>query len=216
MTIASYSDLQTAIANYAHRTGDTTFTTNVPDFITQAESRMERDQLLRQMETEDALSTTQGNNYVALPSGFISPIAAWILLSTVRYPIELRLPEQLPYYAAQAYPRLCAVDNTNLRFERPADQVYTVYLRYFKSFNLSNSVTTNALLTSDPDIYVAACMCEAALWTQDQNALQVWEQKYAQRAAEVKNREARSRRVPLVTEIGVNVMRPSFNINTGL
>ena len=40
MAIATYTDLQTAIANYLARPGDTLVSTPAPDFVTLAESRI--------------------------------------------------------------------------------------------------------------------------------------------------------------------------------
>jgi hypothetical protein len=40
MALATYADLQNAIANYLARPGDTLVSTPAPDFITLAESRI--------------------------------------------------------------------------------------------------------------------------------------------------------------------------------
>ena len=70
MAISTYSELQEAVASWLNRSD---LTTTIPDFITLAESRLNRTLRLRVMETTTTLSLTASSRTVALPSAFIEP-----------------------------------------------------------------------------------------------------------------------------------------------
>jgi hypothetical protein len=58
------------------RSGDTQISGNAADFVTLAESRLNRDLPLRVMQTTTTLTATAGSRSVALPSDFIEPYTA--------------------------------------------------------------------------------------------------------------------------------------------
>ena len=60
MAIATYSDLQTAIANFLARTD---LTSQIPDFIKLAESRMSRELETRSQEKRVQATLTSGDEY---------------------------------------------------------------------------------------------------------------------------------------------------------
>src|SRR5690349_7592870 len=95
MALATYADLKTEIATWANRSD---LTAELDNFILLAESRMYDELILKDMESEEALTLTTSQNYVALPTGYISPIAFWLIVDTQRVPLGHVLPEQLPYY----------------------------------------------------------------------------------------------------------------------
>lgn len=211
MAITTYSELLTALENWTHR-DDTDFTDRRDEFLAMAEARMYDDLILKNMEAEETLTLTADRNYVAIPSGYVSPIALWLLVDTVRVPLDMVLPQQLPYYPDSTQPTKYAIDGDNIRFDVPADQAYTAYFRMVKKSNLSSTNTTNYLLTRRPDIYLAACMVEYARWAQDPEVFNAWEPKYLTAKASLKAAESRSRDVGLRTEIGA---RGRSNIITG-
>lgn len=200
MAISTFSELKTALENYAHR-DDTAFTAREEEFIAMAEARMYDEFLLRDMESDETVTLTQSQNYVAIPSGFISPIAFWLIVDSERVELERVLPHQLPYYTDSSQPQFYAIDGSNIRFDCPASEAYSARFRMLKKSNLSESNTTNALLTKRPDVYLAACLSEYARWAQDREVFDAWESKYVKGAASLKNAEARSKQVTLRTEI---------------
>jgi hypothetical protein len=190
MSIASYSDLQAAITEWANRSD---LSSKAADFITLAEARLNDMLLLRDMETEATLSTSIGSNFILLPTDYVSPIACWIVINTYRQILEPAEPEELPYLPTNVRPQYWAIDADSIRFDVQADQVYTVYFRYFAKQNLSNSTTTNQLLKKRPDLYLAAGIVELARYTRDVELFNEWEGKFTKAAAEVKAAESRNR-----------------------
>lgn len=211
MAITTYSELQTAIANWVHRSN---LTSRIPEFIALAEARLNRDLRLRTMESNESISTSIGSRTVALPTGFLEPLALFIERSTGRDALTFR-PSRMETTAASGEPEFWTVDGTNIAFERPANAVYSLTFKMLKAFALSDSVTTNWLLTNYPDLYLAATLVEAFGYGQDDEALK-WLARYGQTLAEVNTKEARSRSMAkLQTEPGALLNLPVWNINTG-
>jgi hypothetical protein len=199
-TPTTFATLKTALDEWTHR-DDTAYTAMREAFIAFAEARMYDDLILREMESDETMTLTQGQNYVAIPAGFISPITFWLIVDSERVELERVLPEQLPYYTDATQPEFYAIDGANIRFDCPAGSAYSARFRMVKKSNLSDSNTTNALLTKRPDVYVAACMSEYARWAQDSEVFNAWEPKYIKGRDALKAAEARSRQVTLRTDI---------------
>jgi hypothetical protein len=198
MAINTYATLKSAIADWGNRTD---LTTQIVDFVTLTEARLNDMLLLKDMESEESLTLTTGNNYVALPTGFVSPIALWLIVDTERVLLQHVLPEQLPYYTDSTQPRFWAIDGVNIRFDCPASENYSAKFRMVKASNLSDSVTTNYLLLKRPDVYLAGGLVELARFTNDLELFNRWEPKFLKATAELKAAENRSREVTLRTEI---------------
>jgi hypothetical protein len=198
MAITTYAQLKTAIADWSNRSDLTSY---LGDFITLAENRMFDDLLLKNFESEESLTLTQDQNYVALPSGYVSPIAFWLIVDGERVALEMVLPEQLPYYTDSTQPEFWAIDGANIRFDCPASENYSAKFRMYKTSALSDSNTSNYLLTRRPDVYLAACMVECSRFIRDTELFNIWEPRYLTGRASLMASENRSREVPLRTDI---------------
>lgn len=199
MAIGTYAQLQAAAIAWTHRSD---LATQMPDFIKLCEDRLNDLLLLRSMETEDQLTATLNSSIIPLPSGYVSPIALWILLDTERRQLNPALPIELQFSPSSGYPKYWAIDNTNIRFDCPCQQAFVVPFRYVKRQNLSDANPTNALLTERSDIYLAGTIVEAARWMQSDRLMALWEPKFLASVAAKKAADARSRSiVPLRTDI---------------
>lgn len=202
--ITTYATLQSAVAGMLHRASDTAITDNVPLFIQLCEAELNDEMLLKDMESEESLSMTVGQNYVALPTGFVSPIAMWLVIDDVRTKLDQALPQELPYINTNGQPEYWAVDAANVRFDRPADQAYDLKFRIIKKSNLSGSVTSNALLLHRPDVYLYGTLRQAAIFADDDRNLQKWTRMYEIGKRALAHADSKSRSgVPLRTDIGI-------------
>ena len=190
MSITTYATLKTAAASWAHRTDVDSVIT---DCVSLVEARLYDLLLLKDSESEESLTLVSGNNYVALPSGYILPVALWVIQDSERTKLQPATPEELPYYSGSGTPSFWAVDATNLRFDRPADQNYSLRLRCFKKSNLSDSNTSNYLLLKRPDVYLAGTLTELARYLQDDALMAQWAGRYEQGIQELKRNESRNR-----------------------
>lgn len=184
MSIATYAELQTAVAAWMNRTD---LTAVITDFIRLAESRIKTLTNARQTEAEATLACVVGASTIALPSDYKAPVALW--LGTEREALPQRLAEDLPTSSSNGRPQYWAIDGTNLRFNCPADSAYSVALRYRQTLALSNANATNAILTDYPDVYLFGALVEAAAYTMDDRAA-AWDARFQAAVQAMNNMEA--------------------------
>jgi hypothetical protein len=200
--ISSYATLLAAVAGMLHRDDDTDITDNAPLFVQLAEAELYDRLLLKDMESDESLTLTEGQNYVALPSGFVSPIALWLLIDTVRVPLKPALPQELPYDAENDQPEYYAIDGANIRFDCDAASAYSAFLRCVKRSNLSVSNTSNALLLKRPDVYLYGALEQAALFAENDAGAAKWGAFKERSIKSLKAADARNRSlVPLRTDL---------------
>ena len=197
MPFSNYTELQAGVKGWFHRD----LAAQIPDFIARAEASINRIAQVRTMENEVALTLPAGARTIALPAGFVAPLAVW-LGATHRDPLHAATPEELPVTTAAGCPTYWAIDGATLAFNCPADVQRTVMLRYMGGFKLSDAAPTNALLTKYPDIYLYGALLQSAPWLRDTDSLPLWNEMYNRAVREINQTESRSRAVaPLRTEI---------------
>lgn len=217
MAITTYAELQAAAAYWLIRAD---LTARIVEFIALAEARLNRIMRGRQEETESALTSTSGSRVVSLPSTYGEALVCWIVIDGERRKLEYADPLIVDATAVQGEPVYWGIDGSNLAFERPCDQAYSLILRYFAKFALSEAAPTNWLLTSHPDIYLFATLSEAAPFLRDADLAAAYEAKLGRAIGEANFKEGRARSLqPLRTEPAQLLVAGStgaFNIATGV
>lgn len=198
--ITTYATLQSGVLGMLVREDDAELSAALPVLIQMLEADLNDRLLLRDMESEETITCVVGQNYVALPTGFVSPLALWLIVSDARQEIVPVLPQQLPYHTSNSQPHQYAIDGSNIRFDCPADQAYSGRFRMVKKSNLSDATTSNALLLKRPDVYLYGTLYQACLHLEDDAATQKWRTFYENSCASLKAAENRSRSVPARTE----------------
>lgn len=215
MNIVDYASLQTAVADYLNRTD---LTARIPDFIGLAEVWMMRKLRLRLLETDAALTGTVGSRTIALPADYREPLNLWWNNGVDRESLRFVSPVLIDVWVESSRPYQWAIDGTNIAFERPCDQAYSYTFRYRQKLALSDAVPTNVLLTQYPDIYLAACLVEAAPYMKDPEALQMWLDKRGHLEHDIREEEDRQKSLAtLSTEPSMLIGRRGrgFNILRG-
>lgn len=162
MAIATYSDLQSAISDYLARSD---LAARVPDFITLAESRMNRVLRTRDMETSASVELTSGSG--SLPSGYLEWISAtWVGTRTqdLRY-CEPNSEEWRVRYRPNGDPTMFSIIAGTLKIKPVASG--SVTLVYYTSIPALASNSTNWLLTRSPDLYLINSLAEAYIYTKN-------------------------------------------------
>lgn len=177
MAITSYSELKTAVANWL---ADDTLTSYIPDFITIAEARIYRELKIRQMET--ALSSAIASGVIAVPSGYTGLKFAYVNGSPVK-PLERvsleAVYERYPTRSADGKPSVIAREGSNFIFGPYPDSTYTIKGVYYKKLDvLSDSNTSNWLITDAPDLILFASLVEAKAFIMDDPRIVLWEGRY--------------------------------------
>lgn len=165
MAITTYSELKVAIQNWAKRSDITTL---VDDFIDLAESDLWQRLRIRDMETEATLSSSTSVRTVALPSAFLQARRLRIDRTDLDdVVLQYETPMSLRVVESAGMPLRFTITN-QIELDRVSDQVYTLKLQYYASLTaLSNSNTTNAVLTRFPMVYLYASLFHYAQWAQD-------------------------------------------------
>src|SRR3979411_2651605 len=119
MSLSTYATLQTSIADWLLRPGDSTITTIAPDLITLFEAEA-RDRLKNRFaEVETTLSTVAGTATVALPSHFWEARSLKITsVSPVKHLVYMtpdELDTEWPFATNTRRPVNFTIQGTNLR-----------------------------------------------------------------------------------------------------
>tara|TARA_Y100001951_G_scaffold81045_1_gene69129 strand:+ start:691 stop:1317 length:627 start_codon:yes stop_codon:yes gene_type:complete len=178
MALTNYSELKTAISNWLDRTD---LDDRIPEFIALAETRHRRDFKIRRMETRVTASTIADTEYYTLPDNFVA--MRNIQLNTdPKTALEYLTPEQMDRVRAGSNtgkPKAYSIIGNTFQLRPIPDGVYEIEMLYFKYFTaLSDSNTTNDMLTFHPDAYLYAALVEAEPYLYNDKRLQTWSALY--------------------------------------
>ena len=161
MAITTATELKTALGNWLNRTD---LGARLDEFIVLAESRLNRQLRVRGMEAS-MLSTALVAGATALPVSFLA-------FKELRgdyvggYTLEPRPLEWIRNQgAAGGFPGYYAVTNTQVLCYPGDGSVMGTYYQALPSLS-SNAV--NWLLSAHPDLYLMACLEEAAVYTRNE------------------------------------------------
>jgi hypothetical protein len=182
MSLASYSDLQSAIASWLARDD---LTANIPDFITLAEAGFAR-RLFRVRQQETLATLTPSSGTVALPSDYLSARRlTWT--GSPRIELEYVHPSilQATYPTTPSdIPRIYTIEGGNILI-RPVDD--TVLELLYDAKNSALSAQLNWLYQNFPDVYLHASLVEAFLFLRDTDNSAIWKSRLADSESEVKS-----------------------------
>jgi hypothetical protein len=206
--ITTYAGLRAGMLAWLARTGDALLEQRFDDFLLNGERRLYygfatetpdhplRSDPLRipEMETVDPAFVLTGAT-VAQPPGFLELIG--VQLNGPSRSLQVVSQRVLDGYGAQSLggTRLIAVSGTNFRLldaPPPDGPGSTATLRYYGKLATPEGSTANAILAAYPDVYLYACLVEAAIFTQDEAGAQRYLQLYN---ASVAGLNARTQRI---------------------
>lgn len=190
MPISTYSELRGAVASWIKRTD---LTASIPDFITMAEARLNRELRVRQQHTGTSLVTVAGTSTVALPADWLEFISVKLASpSRTLEPKSIRAEAEDYIDTQTGSPVSYAIQGSNLVLGPTPDAEYSIAAVYFARVPaLSDVAPTNWLLTAAPMLYLAGAMAEACPFVWNDERTQVWEAKFA---AELETLRAADRR----------------------
>jgi hypothetical protein len=178
MALANYSDLKTTVANYLGRSD---LTSQIPDFISLAEIRLNRNLRIRQMLQNATAQTTGGDATVGLPSDFLE-------LRDIYIAGNPRIT--LSYLSPSAFSRDARADQSG----RPVfytlsgaefvlaplpDTNYTLTMLYFaKPTALSDANPSNVFMANAADALLYGALVEAEPYLMNDARIQVWSSYY--------------------------------------
>jgi hypothetical protein len=187
--ITTLADLKAACADALVRSD---FTDRIAAAVPLAEAWLNRNLRLRAMQTEIELTTTPGARTVALPAGFLEPLALFLLEGGRRVALPYR-PDLGDLGAGAALPASWNVVGEAIVFPVASDAAYPLILRMLQRFALAGEDDSNALLDAWPDLYLAALLVTVAgVYLTDDPRLSAWKFSRDELLAEALRKEARA------------------------
>jgi hypothetical protein len=178
MSFATYSDLQTSIANYLARSD---LTSIIPDFITLAENRLRRELRIRQMLKSVTTVTVASDATVEIPSDFLQA-RDFVVMTNPIQPLSYSSPSSLsndPRTSQIGVPRSYTIMATEFQVAPAPDGVYTLKLLYYAAPTyLSSNNTTNVFLTTAPDGLLYGALVEAEPYLMNDARINTWGSMY--------------------------------------
>ncbi len=215
MALSTYDDLQSSVADWLERSD---LASRIPDFIRLAEVQLNR--LLRTNPQTLRATATISDPFSAIPSDHLETLAITLSDGTAQWDLLPATLEQMAASAAErpgtGKPRFWTQVGEQFQYFPAPDQAYTATLTYVRGIpGLSDTNTTNWLLTRFPDAYLFGALKEAGPFLRDPELTATFEAKYRAAADEINASDrtirGRLRSDPALTRMG----RQSYDITRG-
>ena len=185
MALTTYALLKTTIANYLNRTDLTSY---LGDFITLTESRLNRELRVREMVNTDTSTTTvAGTQSYSLPSGFLEASAVIYQSNpyrTLRFMANGDFYRQYNITQTSGLPTFFTIVGEKILLGVAPDSAETLQIDFYKTLTpLSESNTTNTILTNYPELYLYGALAESSPFLMQDERLNTWAGLYKEALA---------------------------------
>jgi len=191
VSISTYAELKSAVANFLARTD---LTDQIPNFILLAEARLSRELETRDQEKRATATLTSGDEFIALPTD-MREIREIKLNTSPNVVLEYKSPTALDttYTGATGRPSAYSIVGGELKVRPIPDDSYTAEIIYIGSLSaLSDTNTTNVMLTRHPDAYLSGSLVEAYTYLMDEARASTYDAKFTRSIEEIRKDEQRS------------------------
>ena len=174
MSISSYTELQTEVANFLNRDD---LTTAIPTFIRLAEAKMNRD--IRHWRMEKRSTAELDKQYTALPQDFIAPIRMHLQTAETKV-LQLAGTDEISKLRADAgdakgVPSYYSLIDGAIEVFPTPYATYTLEILYYGAvLPLTSTSTSNWVLENYPDVYLYGTLLHSAPYLMDNENIQVW------------------------------------------
>jgi hypothetical protein len=193
MAISTYTELQTAVANWLDRDD---LTARIPEFISLTEARFNRVLRIRAMETEADQATTAGTRNYSLPAEYRQMRTVHLTTSPIT-PMSYVTPQIMDRIWAgstQGKPLSYTIKGNSIMVGPSPDATYTIRFLYYKKIaSLSAIAPINDILTDSPDVYLYGCLLEAEPFLQNDARVQLWAAAFQQAIADIQDQDEKDR-----------------------
>jgi len=176
MAITTYSNLKTTIASYLNREDLTAY---LGDFITLAESRLNRELRVREMvEINTSTNTVAGTQSYDLPTGYLEALTVIYQsnpFTTLRFMANSDFYNNYNSSQSSGIPTYFTIVGTKILLGMQPDSAQTLQINHYKKVSaLSDSNATNDILTNYPELYLYGALAESSPFLMQDERLQIW------------------------------------------
>ena len=202
----NYTQLTAALQDYLE-TQETSFVSNIPTFVRQAEERIYRSVQIPELRKNATAATTSGNQYLARPSDFLSVFSLAVVDGSGNYSYLYDkdvnfIREAYPGPSTQGLPKYYAQfdgDQTgtegNFILGPTPNAVYTVELHYYYDPPSIVDTETSWLGTNAETALLYGSLVEAYTYLKgDADMLQLYTNRYMEAMAQLFGIDLRSKR----------------------
>jgi hypothetical protein len=184
MAISTYTELQTAVANYLARDN---LTSRIPEFITLCEAKLNRTLFVPQMETRSTTTCDTSDTepeFISLPTDFQTMRRVRLSGVTGKPRLSFMTQTQLDDYRYSAdnvsgQPVYFTIMGSEMELAPTPNEDFTLEMVYRKNIPAMASNATNWLLTLAPDIYLYGTLLEAMPYIKDDGRVSLWATGFA-------------------------------------
>jgi|TARA_Y100000034_G_scaffold74878_1_gene89945 hypothetical protein len=197
MALGTFTELKDAIADWLDRSD---LTDRIPDFITLAEARLNRDLRIRPMEVRSTMTTTADQRYFNLPGGYLQMRNIQLNTNPIT-PLEYITPEMLDrLYGGDTTgkPRAYTLIGDEIQLAPIPDSTYTLEMAFYEKFTAlgdgtSGTVTSNWLTTNAPDVLLYGALLEAEPFIKNDERIALWLNAFNSAIRKVQDADAKDR-----------------------
>lgn len=185
MAITTYAQLQDAVGNILNRAGEFgssgTSVERTKEWISMAEDRIGLDKDIRIRPMETTTDLTVNAQEIALPTRYVAARRLYIDGNPVRS-LDFLTPQNFWVKwasSSSAKPRAYTIEGDNIVFGPTPDSSYTGKFLYYQRFEaLSDTNTTNWLLSNARGILLYGALVESAVYIGEDPRLSTWSALY--------------------------------------
>jgi hypothetical protein len=183
VSFASYTDLQTAVAEWLGRETDAAILARMPDFISLCEAKLNRDLRSNKMEKRATALVNMLSDepeFVSLPSDFQTMRRVRLNGVEGKPRLEFLSGQQADEFRtrsgnAPGRPQFFTIFGDEMELIRTPDMAYSIEMVYRANIPaLSAANPSNWLLAMAPDIYLYGALLETAPYIKEDERLSTW------------------------------------------
>ena len=194
MALATYSDLKATVADWLNRQD---LAAVIPSFITLAEAQFNRDERLRVKESMVRATASFDGQYEALPGDYLEMANLQINNVTPFQKMQFLSLNQIDDYKGTfpgtGLPKYYTIVGNQLELLPIPGSTYTAEMVYYgKIPALSDTITTNWLLTKSPDVYLYGALIQSAPYLKDDERVATWMNLYERGLNDIEKADERA------------------------
>lgn len=194
MAITNYSELKSALADWLNRSD---LEAVIPSFISLAEAQFNRDERLRTRQSMVRATATFDQQYEALPADYLEmanlQINGQVPFGKLQFVSLNQIDNYKDKFTTNGVPKYYTIVGNQIELLPIPGASYEAEMVYYAKIPaLSDTNTTNWLLTLHPDVYLYGALIQSAPYLKDDDRVTVWMGMYDKLLEDIEVADERS------------------------